>query len=152
MKKVYHHFSKWEDFKCGFYRNVEPKQKKFFSEMSYALLKSPGDLRIAMLDVVRGWKYSTEEMLTNASINRRAWLGQAACAYFCRTPEDLTRDAWNRLTHEEQKKANSVANFVIKFWAKIYLKMPKRFINKDVYTAAKERISETFDNFEKVYV
>ena len=30
--------------------------------------------------------------------------------------------------------------------------MPKRYLNKDVYTAAQERIAYTFDNFQRVYV
>lgn len=152
MTKVYHNFEKWEDYKCGLYRPVERKQAAFFRASAFSLLSSPNELYVAMKKVVSDWRFSSEENLTNLSLNRRAWLGQSACCHDYRTPEDLTREAWHLLSKEQQSMANFVADQVINFWNKNYTTMPKRYLNKDVLTAAKERISYTFDVFPKIYV
>lgn len=152
FERVYHHFQTWEDWKCGFYRDVEKKQEPFFAAMAQHLLSSPIELRAAMKSVVSSWRFSSEENLTNLSLNRRAWLGQAACCHDYRTPEHLTRQAWHELSHEQQKAANFVATEIIQYWQKNYQSMPKRYLNKDVLTAARERIQYTFDNFERMYV
>lgn len=152
MEKVYHNFEKWEDWKSGFYRTIENKQRDFFRANSVSLLSNSSELFIEMKRVVCDWKFSSEENLTNLCLNRRAWLGQAACCHGYRTPEDLTREAWGLLSKEQQNQANAIADQVIKFWEKNYTTMPKHYLSKDVLTAAKERISLTFDVFNKVYV
>ncbi len=152
VERVYHNFEKWEDWKSGFYREVEKKQHPFFVASAAHLLSNGNELFDAMKRVVLDWRFSSEENLTNLSLNRRAWLGQAACCHNYRTPEHLTREAWHTLSKSQQTAANKVATQILTLWLKIYTSMPKKYLQKDVLTAARERIVYTFDNFEKIYV
>ena len=48
----------------------------------------------SMVYVVENWKYSCENSLTDRFLNRRAWLGQAACAHAINCPENITRKCY----------------------------------------------------------
>jgi hypothetical protein len=48
----------------------------------------------AMKLVTENWHYSCEHNLSNLSINRKAWLGHAACCFQHGYPEYLVRQAW----------------------------------------------------------
>ncbi len=64
-------------------------------------------------DMVFNWPNAAAHNLTNKSINRKAWIGQAACSFACNTPEILTRLAWVELTTDQRIKANNIAQGVI---------------------------------------
>lgn len=80
------------------------------------LLKNSDLLYLYMSLVVRRWKHAAEQNLSNTSMNRRAWLGQAACCFYAFAPENLTKQAWHELTDEEQTLANAIADKVIREW------------------------------------
>jgi hypothetical protein len=69
-----------------------------------------------MRRVVREWKYSCEHNLSTGALNRRAWVGHAACALANDCPEDIVRQAWGHLTQEQRDAANSEADKAIKEW------------------------------------
>lgn len=69
-----------------------------------------------MLDVVDSWPISCEQNLSNLTQNRQAWIGHAACALAFGCPEDIVREAWGKLTEEQQRMANNVASIAIKKW------------------------------------
>lgn len=69
-----------------------------------------------MMRVVNEWKISCENALTDYSLNRRAWVGHAACALAIGCPEDITREAWGHLTDEQQFLANAQADRAIQYW------------------------------------
>lgn len=116
MKRVYHHFEKWEDWRDGLYRQTVERADEIMVERAARLLRSPFALRPAMLHVAENWTCAAEQNMTNASRNRQAWLGQAACCYVVGAPEDLTKQAWHRLTTAEQDAANAIADEVIRKW------------------------------------
>jgi hypothetical protein len=73
-----------------------------------------------MRKVIKQWPISCEHNLTAVTMNRKAWLGHAACALAIKCPEDIVRQAWSHLTEEQQRKANEQAERTIKAWEKRY--------------------------------
>ena len=74
-----------------------------------------------MRRVVLEWSRSTENALTDPHINRRAWVGHAACALAFRCPEDVVRQAWGYLTDEQKYLANQAADRAIVLWRNRYV-------------------------------
>jgi len=60
--------------------------------------------------------------LTDSNLNRKAWIGHAACAMALGCPEDITREAWGRLTDEQRILANREAERAIQQWERGYAK------------------------------
>lgn len=84
--------------------------------LAAAILGTPGTCEKAMRMVVEKWPIASEFNLSNAEINRRAWMGQAACSIYAGIHEDETREAWGLLTVEQRTQANAIATRVIKEW------------------------------------
>ena len=99
-----------------------PKDKKHqFSEA----IKFTGDhllYGMYMMRVAEEWKFSCENSLTDYSLNRKAWIGHAACALALGIPESVVREAWGYLRYEQQLLANSQADRAIRFWEDSYRK------------------------------
>lgn len=75
-----------------------------------------------MRRVVREWTVSCENALTNSTLNKKAWIGHAACALALGCPEDITRLAWGYLSDEQRLLANEEAARAIRSWEKSYRK------------------------------
>jgi len=73
-----------------------------------------------MQRVVLEWPNSCINALTDYNLNRKAWIGHAACALALRCPEDITRQAWGLLTNEQRILANSQADRAIQSWETRY--------------------------------
>ena len=115
MNRICHNYKKWEDWKAGMYSNACDNIKDTISD-SLELLSSPTDLHEAMMRVCNEWVYSSEHNLTDISINRQAWLGQAACCFNHGCPEQYTRLAWWSLSEKQRNEANTVADIVIQYY------------------------------------
>lgn len=121
MKRIFHHYKKWEDWHDGLYRlSVNTEAEEILISRAARLLADPELLLIAMTRVIDEWKVSAEVNLSNASRNRRAWLGQSACCLLCGAPEDLTKQAWHRISEAERDLANAIADRVISKWEDRY--------------------------------
>lgn len=83
---------------------------------------------VYMMKVAREWRYSCENALTDLSLNRKAWIGHAACAYANSIPEDITRKAWGFLTNEQKVLANKQADNAIQWWERVKSKDSKLHI------------------------
>jgi hypothetical protein len=116
MKQIYHHFKKWEDYQNGMYATVNATSGHDLIIKAVEILGTPTLCRAAMERVVSEWPHATEHNLTNTGLNRRAWLGQAACCIMHKTPESLTKIAWGELSEDQQNKANEIAEYVIEQW------------------------------------
>lgn len=66
------------------------------------------------------WPNSCLNALTDHNLNRKAWIGHAACALALRCPEDITRQAWGLLTNEQRVLANREADRAIQSWEMRY--------------------------------
>lgn len=69
-----------------------------------------------MMRVIHEWPISCENALTDPLLNKKAWVGHAACAMAIGCPEDITRQAWGLLNDEQRFLANKEADRAIREW------------------------------------
>lgn len=115
MQRIFHHFSLWEDYHAGMYDEDKEFRKERVRQAAI-ILGTPDICRRAMEKVISEWKIATEYNLSNAEINRKAWLGQAACSCYAGIHEDETREAWGTMTEQQRIKANQIAAKIIREW------------------------------------
>lgn len=115
MQRVYHHYSLWEDYHAGMYDECKDGRSERVIKAA-EILGTPDVCRKAMEKVVAEWKIATEYNLSNLEINRKAWLGQAACCCYAGIHEDETREAWGIMTEAQRIEANRIAAGIIKKW------------------------------------
>jgi hypothetical protein len=116
--RIFHTFDKWECHKAGFYASKFEGKKKDECEQSYAnFLSNDTKFKEALNGVISKWKHSCEHYLTNKSMNRIAWLGQAAMCYGTGIPSVFCA-GFNRLTPDEQERANNIALEYLNIWLK----------------------------------
>lgn len=116
MKRIYHPYWLWEDVKAGMWRKASPSEE---SELLPKAIEFTGNASLYgsyMRMVSEEWTYSCEHNLTEASMNRRAWIGHAACSMAIGCPEYLTRRAWWMLTQEQRDAADAEADNAILQW------------------------------------
>jgi len=116
MKRIFHSFENWEDWKDGQYRQAPGDCNEYIIERAARVLSNPPLLKLCMSHVASSWKHASEQNLSNRSRNRQAWLGQASCSWIVGASEDMTKAAWHRLSLAEQQAANAVADEVIHEW------------------------------------
>lgn len=114
VKQIYHPYWLWEDWKNGFYNSFSVSEKKVKSKEIINLFKDPEKTEYYMNKVIKDWKYSCEQNLTNIQMNRVAWLGQSACLLHSNSPSELTMDTWKYVPLKYQKIANKIAEKIIK--------------------------------------
>lgn len=118
-KRVYHTYEKWECFKAGFYDNKAPDgMTKEEAETEYAsFLRDTPQFEKALDRVISEWVMSCEHYLSNESMNRIAWLGQASLCIARKIPSEF-RGGYNLLTEEEQRTADETALKYLNLWLK----------------------------------
>lgn len=116
MKRIYHHYEKWEDFKCGFYNNITGENKEKLILKVIELFSNPALTETYMRKVINEWNYSCEHNLSNISLNRIAYIGQAACCLYASVPCTITMNAWNKIDIVYRDIADNIANKIIKEW------------------------------------
>jgi hypothetical protein len=126
IKQAFFHYLQWEDYKAGMYKKTENDPEKLITQ-SIELFSDKIKLKIAMNRVVREWPISTLHNFSNGGLNRRSWLGQAACCIDHGIPEIINRNAWNSLTEQQMKAANKIADGIINNWEIEQLKNEKVF-------------------------
>jgi ParB-like chromosome segregation protein Spo0J len=114
--RIFHTYDKWECHKAGLYNNTHPTLSKSECENEYMnFLSNEEAFRNALNSVITEWKCSCEHYLTNASMNRIAWLGQASLCYATGIPSTF-RAGFHLLSDEQQKKANEIACEYLNKW------------------------------------
>lgn len=119
LKRVYHPVCDWEEVKFNMWGSVVDR-KKYLDEA----IKFTGDhLKYGrfMMRVISEWPVSCENALTDMDMNRKAWVGHAACALAFQCPEDIVRKAWGLLTDEQRFLANKKAEHAIREWEINYI-------------------------------
>lgn len=114
MKRVWVPIDQWEEL----HHNMWGEAQNRATLLRRAILFT-GNHRLYgryMQRVIQEWPNSCLNALTDQSINRRAWIGHAATALAIRCPEDITRQAWSFLSHEQQALANRQADRAIQSW------------------------------------
>ena len=120
MKQIYHHFSKWEDYKNGFY-DSSCKDKDLHITKAINLLSDENKFYNIATKLIKEWKYCCEHNLTDNSINRIAYIGQVSCCYFNNTPSFITKEAWWKIDESTRNKANNVAKRVLNEYLNTHL-------------------------------
>lgn len=101
-----------EDYQNGLYETSVADEGQH-TEKVLKLFKSEYRTIKAMSAVINNWKKAVEHNLTNGSINKIAWLGQAACCYRFNTPDFVTKKAWWELTKDTRNRADKNARDLI---------------------------------------
>lgn len=117
MDRIFHHYDLWEDYHAGMYDENRDGRQERVKKAAY-ILGTPEVCKEAMEKVVAEWEIATEYNLSNAEINRKAWLGQAACCCYGNVHEDETREAWGIMTEQQRMKANQIAASIIRKWVR----------------------------------
>lgn len=116
--RIFHTYDKWECHKAGFYNSTKIGMTHEECEYQFCNILTNLDLFAEILEkVIVEWKFSCEHYLTNKSMNRIAWLGQAAVCYHSGVPSRYS-SAWFNLNEQQQKKANDVAYIYLNKWLK----------------------------------
>ncbi len=116
--RIFHTFDRWECHKAGFYQNTKDGWSHEECEAEYIRVLTDKKLfERTLKKVIKEWKYSCEHYLTNKSMNRIAWLGQAAVCYVSGVPSRYS-GAWFQLTEKQQEEANEIALKYLNKWTK----------------------------------
>lgn len=116
--RIFHTYDKWECHRAGFYASTKEGMTKKQCEEFYAEFLSDSDrFRKSLHGVVTEWKNSCEHYLTNSSMNRIAWLGQASVCYESGIPSCFC-SGFNLLSDRQQLAANNNALDFLNSWLK----------------------------------
>lgn len=114
--RIFHTHDKWECYKAGFYAtSVEGKNEEQCKEEYAAFLSNLKEFEKALKYIIKNWKYSCEHYLTNKSMNRIAYLGQAAAAHAIHIPSKYA-SGFYLMTKEQQTAANELALKYLNKW------------------------------------
>ena len=115
--RIFHTWDKWECHKAGFYNTTPPKgmDKDQCKEAYRDFLADLSKFESGLEGVISEWKHSCEHYLTNAAMNRIAWLGQAAMCYATGIPAEF-RGGFSLLTEKQQSEANELALKYLNIW------------------------------------
>lgn len=116
IKRIWHPWEKWECYPANFFGHLPQTIKKPDAEKKYGEFLADLDYFGRVLErVTTEWKNSCEHNLSNESLNRIAWLGQACLAYEFGIPSEM-RAGFNLLTPDQQTAANALAEKYLNKW------------------------------------
>lgn len=113
MDRIFHRYENWECFKSGFFRNVSGLEKTEHAKKVVEFFNDSKLTKQYMEAVISNWPFSTEHNLTNNSLNRVAWLGQAACCVYAKIPYRITMENWRFVDKKKQDIACGIAEQII---------------------------------------
>ena len=117
MNRIYHKYTDWEDFKNGMFETDNSNDAELINK-SFELLSNEDLFYKIGLKVLENWVVSSDVNLSNINSNRQSWIGQAACSYYVKANESITRKAWSMLSDIKKLKANLIADKIIKQYEK----------------------------------
>ena len=118
LKRIWLPIDAWEEIGHNMWGDVPNRRIALYRAQIFT-----GNHRLYgryMQRVTVEWPNSCINALTDYSLNRKAWIGHAACALALRCPEDITRQAWGLLTDEQRTLANRQASGAIQSWEMRY--------------------------------
>ena len=117
MKRVFHTWEKWECYPAGLYEDLPPAGMTA-KEATHAyrdFLRNIPCFEAALERVLAEWPRSCEHYLSNETMNRVAWLGQASMCIATRVPAAF-RSGFNLLSKEDQRSADETALAALNRW------------------------------------
>lgn len=116
IKPIWEHYSNWECYKNGMYKNGHDKE---IIKQCYEILTND-NLKQEMHKTTITYKIATKVNFTNRMFNPVSWLGQATCNRLINATAQEVCEAWMSMTKEQQDWANNIAKEVIEEWRKKY--------------------------------
>lgn len=114
--RIFHTYDKWECYKAGFYETtLEGKSHEECEAIFKETLSDKSKFESALKRVITEWKCSCEHYLTNKSMNRIAWLGQASVCISSGVPSRYS-SAWFDIDEELRTQANELALIYLNEW------------------------------------
>lgn len=115
-KRIFHTYENWEHIAYNFFGSNHPKWSKIQCEHKYKeLLTDIQRFTNVMNRVIMEWPNACEHNLTNSSMNRIAWLGQASLAYEFQIPS-IYSSGFQLLSNKQKDAANSAALDILNQW------------------------------------
>ncbi len=114
--RIYHPWHLWEDYAHNFYGGVKDWKKDETLALYADLLRDLPRFESALQTVIREWRHSNEHNLSNAGLNRVAYLGQCACALLYGVPHKESRGGYQLLTDAEKAAADAMAQKYLDLW------------------------------------
>lgn len=108
MKRIYHPYWDWECYKAGFFNTTSDLEKEEAQKKYCEFLGDLDRFEKALQRVISEWTISCEQFLSNDSMNRIAWLGQASMCIETGIPS-IYRGGFRLLSEEKQKQADEMA-------------------------------------------
>ncbi len=115
-KRAWHPYPLWECYQHGMWTRVSRDEE---TTLLVSAKEFTGDAELYgswMMRAVKEFRISCEHHLTDASLNKQAYIGHAACALAHRLPEYIVRRAWGMLTQDQRDRANRKADEAFRFW------------------------------------
>lgn len=120
LKRIYHRYEKWECYPSGFFKSLEGNKEENTKLVVNFFTDNDGvEFDIECNNIIYDWKYSCEHNLSNESMNRVAWLGQACVAKRLGIDCYTTREAWSELHEEVKNRSNEIALKYLKEWENV---------------------------------
>lgn len=114
--RIFHTYDKWECYPAGFYEtSLDGVSHDECEEIFKDVLSSDDLFREALDGVTTEWVNSCEHYLTNKSMNRIAWLGQASACYSAGVPSKYS-SAWFDISEEDRNSADELALLYLNKW------------------------------------
>lgn len=114
--RIFHTYDKWECHKAGFYKSSHPEMSHEECEEEFKRVLSDQEIFASVLErVITEWKFSCEHYLTNKSMNRIAWLGQASACLHSGIPSRYS-SAWKDIPEAIREEANHTAMIYLRKW------------------------------------
>lgn len=115
-KRIFHTYDKWECYKAGFYETkLEGKSHEECEQIFKDVLSDSDRFARALNGVIAEWSNSCEHYLTNRSMNRIAWLGQASVCIDSGVPSRYS-SAWFDIPLEKRNEADQLALEYLNKW------------------------------------
>jgi len=118
MTRIFHHYEKWECLAMYLPYSGNASHEDLLQQYA-EFLKDSLRFTSALRRVMQEWPIACEQFLTNESINRIAWLGQASMCIETGIPRKY-RAGFMLLTKKEQEQANYIAQCALDEWEKTY--------------------------------
>lgn len=117
IRRIYYPWWKWECYPAGMYSTTPPAGMSA-DDCKHAYKDFLADLDLfeyAMTEVTDTWVHSSIHFLTNSSMNRIAWLGQAAMCISTGVSSKF-KAGFSLLTSVQQSDANQCAATFLEKW------------------------------------
>ena len=120
IKRIWHNYTKWEDWKNGFYSNSKVDDDILANGRIVDLFESDDKFFHSACEVIEKWRNCIDYNLTNTASNRKSYLGQVVANYLWGYPSHYTAKVFSELDKETKKKANDIAELAINMYEEKY--------------------------------